>query len=137
MHMMQRVKTRVHYTSKLVPFSKFVLKQLRLNFKPSRPIRDSGGCSVSPSGLYTPGQPPVGLTAVLDKLWRRHKCQRSCQIQPLRHALVHWPTRVWACCHTKEHTDLTWVTRDNAVGVPTRLRPGQSWVRNSVGGRGG
>lgn len=62
------------------------------------------------------------------------KCQRPCQIEPLRYALVPWPARVWACCHTKEHTDLTWVARDNAIGIPTRLRPGQSWVRNSVGG---
>ena len=134
MHVMARVKTRVHYTSKVAPFSNLVTKQLRLSFTPSRPIRDSGGCSVSPSGLHTPGELPVGLRAVLDKLWWRHKCQCPCQIEPLWYALVPWPTRVWACCHTKEHTGLTWVARDNAVGIPTRLRPGQSWGRNSVGG---
>ena len=84
MHMTERVKTRVHYGSKVAPFSKLVLKQLRLSFTPSRPVRNSGGCSVSPSGLYTPGQPPAGLRAVFNKLGWRHKCQRPCQIKPLR-----------------------------------------------------
>ena len=83
---------------------------------------------------YTPAHPPVGLRAVLDTLWWKHRCQRPYQIETLLYAIVHWPTCVWACCHTMEHTDLTWVTRDNAVGIPTRLRTGQSWVRNSVGG---
>jgi len=136
MHVMERVKTRVNYTSKVAPFPKLVIKQLRLSFTPSRPIRDTGGCSVSPSGLYTPEEPPVGLRAVLDKLWWRHKCQRPCHIEPLRYALVHWPTRVWACCHTKEHNDLTWVTGVNAVCIPTRLWPENPGFGTRKGGSG-
>lgn len=118
---------RVHYMNEVAHFSKLVI-----SFTPiHRRQRRMFNTIIRPIYSWR-----AICRTVLDKLWWRHKCQRPRQIEPLWYALIHWPTRVWACCHTKEDSDLTRVTRDNAVGIPTRLHTGQSWVRNSVEGGG-